>query len=216
MTKDQQAPKRFLAIVEEIRSIIEEEQIKIGEKLPSERSLSERLEVGRPTIREALRSMELLGLIETRRGEGTFLADFKRHQLVEVLSTFILQRQQSVDDVRKTRRMHERAAINEICRNEAAAKLPVWESLYAQVLHEGAVWREDVMREMLVASENRLSLKIWFLVKQYDQIHYDALSTEEEAEPLAQLLINLGLQNEQQALTHYEKWVDIIERESRE
>lgn len=216
MTKEQQAPKRFLAIVEEIRSIIEEEQIKIGEKLPSERSLSERLEVGRPTIREALRSMELLGLIETRRGEGTFLADFKRHQLVEVLSTFILQRQQSVDDVRKTRRMHERAAITEICHNEAAAKLPVWESLYAKVLHEGAVWREDVMREMLVASENRLSLKIWFLVKQYDQIHYEALSTEREAEPLAQLLVHLGLQNERQALIHYEQWIEIIERESRE
>ena len=63
----------------------------VGGKLPSERELAERLQVGRSTVREALRSLELLGIIETRRGEGTFLSDFRKHQLVELLSTFILQ-----------------------------------------------------------------------------------------------------------------------------
>ena len=57
---------------------------------------------GRSTIREALRSLELLGLIETRRGEGTFLADFRKHQLVEVLAEFIMQQPDSILDVRGT------------------------------------------------------------------------------------------------------------------
>ena len=65
----------FLDIVGELKTIIKVEGIKTGGKLPSERELAERLQAGRSTVREALRSLELLGLIETRRGEGTFLAD---------------------------------------------------------------------------------------------------------------------------------------------
>ena len=86
----------FIDIVGELRLLITEECIKTGGKLPSERELAERLQAGRSTIREALRSLELLGLIETRRGEGTFLADYRKHQLVEVLAAFIMQEPESV------------------------------------------------------------------------------------------------------------------------
>jgi GntR family transcriptional repressor for pyruvate dehydrogenase complex len=44
-----------------------------GDMLPSERALAVRYGVGRPLIREALRSVEELGLIETRPGRGTFV-----------------------------------------------------------------------------------------------------------------------------------------------
>ena len=98
-----------------LESIIKEEGIKTGGKLPSERELAERLQAGRSTIREALRSLELLGLIETRRGEGTFLVDFRKHQLVEVLAAFIMQQPDSVIDVQETRRIHETAAIRTVC-----------------------------------------------------------------------------------------------------
>ena len=47
-----------------------------GDRLPSERELSSRLNVGRSSVREALRALELVGLIETRRGEGTFIRNF--------------------------------------------------------------------------------------------------------------------------------------------
>ena len=57
--------KRFLHIVQQLRELIEKENIQPGDKLPSERVLTERLQVGRSSVREALRSLELLGLIET-------------------------------------------------------------------------------------------------------------------------------------------------------
>ena len=95
--------KCILDIVGELKLIINEEGIKTGGKLPSERELAERLQAGRSTIREALRSLELLGLIETRRGEGTFLADYRKHQFVEVLAAFIMQQPDSVFDVQETR-----------------------------------------------------------------------------------------------------------------
>ena len=97
----------YLDIVRELRDIIKNENIKTGGKIPSERVLAERLQVGRSTVREAFRSLELLGIIETKRGEGTFLADFQKHQFVEVLADFIMQQPDSVVDAHETRRIHE-------------------------------------------------------------------------------------------------------------
>ena len=62
MTVSGRSDKGFLQVVKQIQKIIDEEQIQIGEKLPSERKLAEKLEVGRSSVREALRSLELLGL----------------------------------------------------------------------------------------------------------------------------------------------------------
>ena len=74
-----------------------------GDKIPSERELSERLDVGRSSVREALRALELLGLIETRRGEGTFIKDFQEHRLVELLGTFFLQNEKVNEDLAETK-----------------------------------------------------------------------------------------------------------------
>jgi GntR family transcriptional repressor for pyruvate dehydrogenase complex len=48
-------------------------QISPGERIPSERTLSETLGVGRSVVREALKSLTVLGLIDVRQGDGTFL-----------------------------------------------------------------------------------------------------------------------------------------------
>ena len=66
-------------------------------------NLSERLNVGRSSVREALRAFELLGLIETRRGEGTFIRDFRENHLVQLVSTFILQDEKAKHDVIETK-----------------------------------------------------------------------------------------------------------------
>jgi GntR family transcriptional regulator, transcriptional repressor for pyruvate dehydrogenase complex len=48
-------------------------KIKPGERIPSERKLSEALGVGRSVVREALKSLTVLGLIDVRQGDGTYL-----------------------------------------------------------------------------------------------------------------------------------------------
>jgi transcriptional regulator, GntR family len=103
--------KVFIDILEKIERMIEENHWKPGDKLPSERELAERLGVGRSSVREALRSMEFLGLISTRRGEGTFIADFRDHRLVEILGRFLLRTESSRSDVRRTKACIEQAAL---------------------------------------------------------------------------------------------------------
>ncbi|MED4052522.1 FadR/GntR family transcriptional regulator, partial [Priestia megaterium] len=80
--------KVYLEIVKKIRSIMEEDGLVAGDRLPSERELSSRLNVGRSSVREALRALELVGLIETRRGEGTFIRNFYDNGLVQLIAPF--------------------------------------------------------------------------------------------------------------------------------
>jgi GntR family transcriptional repressor for pyruvate dehydrogenase complex len=99
----QPTEKVYIEILKKIRSIIVEDGLQAGDKLPSERELTDRLSVGRSSVREALRALELLGLIETRRGEGTFIREATGHRLVEVLASFILNDEKARQDLQETR-----------------------------------------------------------------------------------------------------------------
>lgn len=213
MQNPKPSSKMFLDIVGELKSIIKEEGIEIGGKLPSERELAERLQAGRSTVREALRSLELLGLIETRRGEGTFLVDFRKHQLVEVLAAFIMQQPDSVIDVQETRRIHETAAILAICKDSALRALPVWESLLKKIEQDGEILREDLVREMIVAAGNRLSLKIWFLLKQYSKVPFSEMTKVDENDSVKKVLQNLCDGNVVVTLEAYAEWIELVESE---
>ena len=61
------------AIVDQIIDLISRGVLKPGERLPSEKDLCLRFGVGRTTIREALRSMAVMGILDGRVGEGTFV-----------------------------------------------------------------------------------------------------------------------------------------------
>ncbi|EPD54181.1 GntR family transcriptional regulator [Paenisporosarcina sp. FSL H8-0542] len=201
-----QTTKMYLQIVRELRLLIQSENIRPGGKLPSERELAERLQVGRSTVREALRSLELLGLIETKRGEGTFLTDFRKHKLVEVLSTFILQDSKSIEDIHVTREIHEKEAIRIVAGSPILNKLPVWASLLKQLQEVGTIVREDMIREILISSNNRLSLKMWFLLKQYGEEPYQGHSEIEENNYIQQLLTAIIDGKIDEAIRSYTAW----------
>jgi len=61
-------------IIEQVRDLVTSGRLKPGDRLPSERELSQALSVSRSSVREAVRAMESLGLIQARAGEGTFVA----------------------------------------------------------------------------------------------------------------------------------------------
>jgi len=54
-------PKVYQGVLQQIRLYIEKNRLGPGDKLPSERELSEKLQAGRSSVREALRALELLG-----------------------------------------------------------------------------------------------------------------------------------------------------------
>lgn len=68
-------------VVDYIKTQISEKQVNPGDRLPSERKLSELLKVGRPHIRAALQKLETYGVVETRPQSGTIVTEFSKSQL---------------------------------------------------------------------------------------------------------------------------------------
>jgi GntR family transcriptional repressor for pyruvate dehydrogenase complex len=81
--------------------------LRAGTRLPSERDLSRRLRVSRPSLREALRTLELMGVVDTRHGSGTQVADSGTDVLKAPLEFLFMLDQPSIEDLVDTRALLE-------------------------------------------------------------------------------------------------------------
>lgn len=66
------------AVVESIKELIESGEYEIGQKLPTESSFCEQLQVSRTSVREAFRVLQALNYVEIRPGKGAFAADWRK------------------------------------------------------------------------------------------------------------------------------------------
>ncbi|WP_420489445.1 FadR/GntR family transcriptional regulator [Neobacillus drentensis] len=170
-----------------------------GDKIPSERELSERLNFGRSSVREALRALELLGLIETRRGEGTFIRDFQGNHLVQLLSTFILQDEKAKRDVLETRNYIEMDLLR-------LALLKIDDQHLVNVIdwlnQEDGIRDDEFFYRIIEIADNHLLSRIWSILKDY----YDSLELVKmtiHREKYLALLDALAEKNELKTLSAY-------------
>ena len=96
-------------IVRQVKALIAEGRLKSGDRLPPERDLAEQFKVSRTSVREALRTLESLGLIEIRPGEGTFVREVSVESLIEPLAQVILSQREAVLELFEARRLLEPA-----------------------------------------------------------------------------------------------------------
>ena len=78
--------KIYEQIVDQIGQLVAEGHLKPGDRLPSERELVERFQVSRASIREAISALEMMGLIEVRSGEGTYIRQVNIDSVVAPLA----------------------------------------------------------------------------------------------------------------------------------
>ena len=64
--------KTYERVIEYLKQQIQEGKLSCGSKIPSERELAASLNLGRNSVREALRTMEHTGMLESRQGKGNF------------------------------------------------------------------------------------------------------------------------------------------------
>ena len=191
--------KVYLEIVKHLREMITIDGLIAGDKIPSERELSERLNFGRSSVREALRALELLGLIETRRGEGTFIRDFQGNHLVQLLSTFILQDEKAKRDVLETRDYIEmdllRLALQKID-DQHIVNIKDW------LNQENGIQDDEFFNRIIEIADNHLLSRIWSILKDY----YDSLELVKvtiHREKYLVLLDALAEKNELKTLSAY-------------
>jgi len=112
----------YQGIVSQIQGLLERGELQPGDQLPPERQLAEQFQVSRASVREALRSLELLGIVETRAGGGTFVRQATAGDLARPLSA-LMSRGHSVADIIEVRGLIEPAIAARAAERIGAAEL---------------------------------------------------------------------------------------------
>ncbi|PEL79935.1 GntR family transcriptional regulator [Bacillus wiedmannii] len=205
--------KVYLEIVKKIRFIMEEDGLVAGDRLPSERELSSRLNVGRSSVREALRALELVGLIETRRGEGTFIRNFYDNGLVQLIAPFLLQDEKTIRDLLQTKRLLEKDMIRIVCNLPKETFSKVLRKLN-QVLegNENSIpmLHQTFFKTLIEQVDNYLLYRIWMIVNDY----VSTLSCEVSGDSIdmyRKLYATLEEKQENDALKIYDELVENIQ-----
>jgi len=72
-------------IANRLLELIKAERLRPGDKLPAERNLAAEMQVSRPVLREALRALAIMKVVEIRQGSGTYITSLEPQQLVSHL-----------------------------------------------------------------------------------------------------------------------------------
>jgi DNA-binding FadR family transcriptional regulator len=134
---------RGVAVLDALADMIDRAGLGVGDRLPPEVMLAERLGVGRSTIREALNRWEGLGLIKRRRGAGTFLAA-RVSTSRGLVPTMIRLEGEALLRLLEVRRVLECAAVERAAVNASRKQRAEISRLCTILLAEvdaGAAWR---------------------------------------------------------------------------
>lgn len=97
----------------------------VGDKLPSEKELAEAFGVNRLTVRGALQKLNILGIVETRVGEGTYVLSFNFRKYINEVAEFTMKPEQE-SEIRDFRKLVEiecaRLAIKRVKDNEPSVQ----------------------------------------------------------------------------------------------
>ncbi|WP_245835749.1 FadR/GntR family transcriptional regulator [Virgibacillus ndiopensis] len=159
--------KVYQEVLHEIRKFIENHDLEPGDKLPSERELSEKLQAGRSSIREALRAIELLGLIETRHGEGTFLSTYRSYQTVDLLASFILQENKTKNDIILVKRIIEKEAAKIAFSSLTEKEIAELDEIVQNQTAETAQIHRTFFNCLVKKTDNLLLARIWMLLEEF-------------------------------------------------
>jgi DNA-binding FadR family transcriptional regulator len=104
-------PSAVLVVIDKIKELLIEEKLKPGEMIPSESVLAESLKVGRGSVREALKILSAYGVIEIRRGKGTYISSASNRRIFDSSLFQILVQERDYDVLTQVRRIIEEGIV---------------------------------------------------------------------------------------------------------
>ena len=94
----------YFIVLQYVKQLIISGNLNIGDKLPTERYLSERLSLSRNTIRDAIRIMGSMGIVESRQGSGNYLSNKISHNISATINFMLLLEQSNFTEINQMRR----------------------------------------------------------------------------------------------------------------
>ncbi len=134
-------------IVRQIQDLIADKHLQPGDRLPGERELAEALSVSRQSVREALRVLDYLGVVEVRPGEGTFVATTPPSPVDASLYSLLSERTFLLDVV-EARRILEDGVVHLAARRATRDDLDALEDALLARERELAAGKHDVAGDL--------------------------------------------------------------------
>jgi GntR family transcriptional repressor for pyruvate dehydrogenase complex len=101
----------YQSVVEQVVGLLQAGEMKPGDKLPPERTLAELFRVSRASIREAFSAMEIIGLIEVRPGDGSFVTDFNIAPFLNTIAPLFVKNETMETELLEFRKLLELEAV---------------------------------------------------------------------------------------------------------
>ena len=142
-------------VVEHVRRLIESGGLKPGDRLPGERDLAHDLGLSRPSVRSGLEALESMGVVVSRRGAGTFMADGPPDLGAEPLSLLASLHRFTPDEMFEARLVLEVGIVGLAAQNAGAEHLAAMAEetteMFASLADSAAFLRHDVRFHRAVA-----------------------------------------------------------------
>ncbi len=151
-----QQEKLSHGVIRQIEGLILRGILRPGERLPSERELSERMSVSRPSLREALADLQTRGLLASKAGAGVYVADVLGSAFSPALVTLFATHDEAVFDYISFRRDMEGLAAERAARLASDTDLKVINTIFAKM--EAAHQKRNPADEAHLDAEFHLSI----------------------------------------------------------
>ncbi|MFL5406814.1 MAG: FadR/GntR family transcriptional regulator [Myxococcales bacterium] len=149
-------------VVRQIKEQIALGHLQPGDKLPPERELARKFHIGRSSVRDAMRSLQLMGLVRSRQGAGSVVCDLSADSLVGPLSRALADKRELVDELLDVRGILEPALAARAAQNATAAEIDRLEAILrrqeAKVRHAEPCVEEDSEFHYIIAVAARNSV----------------------------------------------------------
>jgi GntR family transcriptional repressor for pyruvate dehydrogenase complex len=116
-------------VAHQLQSYIQSGRLKPGDRLPPERELAEMFHVSRDSLRDGIRALELIGLVEPRQGEGNVVHEPSPDSLINPLTTILLHQRELIGDLLEFRKMIEPTLAGRAARNASSEDLVYMEDI---------------------------------------------------------------------------------------
>jgi len=158
------------AVTEAILDLVRRGELKPGMRLPSEPQLAEMSGISRTSVREAVRGLQSIGILEIRRGQGTFVSDISASSVIDAQMVMLLESRRALLDLTEVRKgiepliarlAAERAEESDV----SALRLALSEMVASD--DDRVRWRDahlEFHSSLAGATQNVILMKVWGLI----------------------------------------------------
>ena len=220
-------PLLHVTVQESLRDYIESNGLRAGDPLPPETFLAQQLGVGRNSVREAIKALESLGILETRRGVGVFVKEFSFQPLLDNLAYGLGDSLRDIEELREIRRVLETGLIGktiaQISEADIAELRAVTERMRRRAeRNESFVEEDQQFHELLFRCQNNRMLnglievfwRAFYKASDFANLtNADPLSTWRDHHEIVEAIVARDVEKARTRLDeHYEGIKQVIDR----